>query len=172
MIFSISVIMKSTPILVCRDPDYADDMQIAGQVQTLANIPFIVVNPSIIEPRVKGVLYAYSLFPMANDVIVPLSNVTKAKGLSSTLDLSSSSFEVLASIDDLKKAVLSFYRRSSGAIDFTVSDRVNAIGTNGLQSFLNFITSPAQSIDEVISSNADDVSAKFYKLFKGETNDH
>jgi len=168
MRFSINKILANVPVLVCREQDAAEEGEKVDNIGELHNVSVLMLNPTNRQPRVKGVVYAYSLLPVANDVIMEKALLQKMVGVNSTSDHSIYGFEVPCKVNDVKEALTSFFSRGSGLLDPSISNRINKVGNHGLNNFLNFLNSKGTDIEQVLKSKTDKISAMLFSSFTDE----
>jgi len=171
MIFSINKLMTSVPILVCRDTDRVEEITNDNpkQVSTLTFVPFFVLNPTSNQPHVAGVIYAYSLLPITNDMLVPLDMLKPFPGLNSTLDLPTVDFVVGKTYTELLNAVYSFFIRPSGIVEPMIKNRVVSSANRGLSNFHSFINSGLKNVEEVINGS-NKIDALLYRTLREKMN--
>jgi len=166
MILSINKMLKSVPVLICRDPEYCDEFPELNNEPLNGSVPFVSLNPTIAQPRVKGVLYGYTLLDLASDILCPIELIEKFPGINSKSGrYSRDGASVECTYEGMKALIDDFFSRSNGLLEPSITARINRIGAGGLENFATFMKSTAKSMESVVKQKTDKIATKLYSNF-------
>ena len=144
--FAIRKFYETIPVLVCTDPEQTTFDEEGDAVNSLNTTNIVVLNPKDI-PHVEGVLYGFTLVPVADCVLGTRAGFKDAVGMNNVDGLSAKKLK-FSTYEELEAGVLGFYKTNSG-YNPIVKERV----ADGLRSFWDFIVSSTSSRDVTEISN-------------------
>lgn len=119
-------------------------------------IPFAVMNPTAIEPTLKGCRYLFTLLPGSMDALIPIECIANANDISSTFDdVSAAAFEA-PSLGVLRERLYSFMMENQPTGGMQVNGLVKnwcVDAERGLSQYWSFINTTARHAREVMKSD-------------------
>jgi len=138
--FGLRRLMTNIPVLYHEIEDGNDSDLCQVSRRMISQLSFVVLNPDLGTPKIDGMVYLYSLLPMANNLIVPKTLITKLTGVNSLSgDRSVDNFKSDGRMIDLRNCVKDFYTRSNGSLDPQISNWISRGDEHGLQSFCDWL---------------------------------